>query len=99
MFGQKRVRGRILAARDDHTGLREGRDAGLGPEPAHGAAARRVGDLPPEETQATPARWRALRCNRHSTFSIGSPARRQATKPPATSAAPLRSVAFDLTAC
>ena len=39
-------------------------------------------------------RWRTA----HSTFSIGRPARRQATKPPATSAAPLRSVAFDRTA-
>jgi hypothetical protein len=33
------------------------------------------------------------------TFSMGSPAWRQATKPPATSAAPFRSVAFDRTAC
>ncbi len=35
----------------------------------------------------------------YSAFSVGSPARRQATKPPATSAAPLRSVAFERTAC
>lgn len=35
----------------------------------------------------------------HLTFSIGSPARCQATNPPATSAAPLRRVAFDRTAC
>jgi hypothetical protein len=35
----------------------------------------------------------------YSTFSIGSPARFQATKPPATSAAPARKVAFERTAC
>jgi hypothetical protein len=36
---------------------------------------------------------------RQPTSSIGNPARRRATNPPATSAAPLRSVAFDRTAC
>ena len=38
-------------------------------------------------------------CVTHLTCSTGRPARRQATKPPATSAAPLRSVAFERTAC
>jgi hypothetical protein len=36
---------------------------------------------------------------RHSTFSIGSSARRQATNPAATSTAPLQRVAFDRTSC